>query len=122
MTSRGPRGVSSDSRRKGTSIYGKYSLREKQIFELKMKLNHEKNLQNYDLSTSCQLTLIRNTFMSVVILHTAVSRESAVVSLLMMCLLLRPKPSRILSSAHAQVFSIRFPPFPESFPALSCYF
>lgn len=62
----------------------------------------KKNPQNYDLSSFCQLTLIRKTFMSVMILHAAVFRDNAVVSLVMMCLLLGLKHSRILLSAHAE--------------------
>ena len=103
-------------------MYGKYSSREKQNLELKGNLNHEKYLQNYDLSPFCQLTSIRNTFPSVVVLRTAVFRENAVVSLVVTCLFLRLKHSGVRSGEHAEVFSIPFPPFSGSFPGLSCYF
>lgn len=80
-------------------------------------------LQIYDVTNFSQLALIRNTFLSVLILWTAVFRQNAVISLGIMCFFPRLKHSGMLSIVHAEFFfSMPFPPFSESFSALCVIF
>lgn len=61
-------------------------------------------LQIYDVTNFSHLALIRNTFLSVLILWTAVFRQNAVISLGIMCFFPRLKHSGMLSIVHAEFF------------------